>query len=66
MPAYLSLLKTHRRIVYGKTKSAIFSINERFEESSREMVTEELLSMVPENVLEKDVPFAAFPETWIE
>ena len=30
------------------------------------MVTEELLSMVPENVLEKDVPFAAFPETWIE
>ena len=27
------------------------------------MVTEELLSMVPENVLEKDVPFAAFPET---
>ena len=26
------------------------------------MVTEELLSMVPENVLEKDVPFAAFPD----
>ena len=38
----------------------------QFAESSREMVTEELLSMVPENVLEKDVPFAAFPETWIE
>lgn len=30
------------------------------------MVTEELLSMVPENVLEKDVSFATFPETWIE